>query len=193
MVAEVGEVPEADQMYRITFDGSVADEHGFVAMGGQADQVAMTLKEHYTDGLTLAQALGVAIEALSGQVKGAAAELTATQLEVAVLDRDREHRTFRRLTGSRLTQLLAEARPGGGAIAGAPGELTAGGDAEPGTPTSPDGGAGPATQPARSIWDTTRGRWRDPGIRRIGGSVVNVRSLVPLDTRSRWPGSPRRT
>ena len=113
VVAEVGEVPEADQMYRITFDGSVGDEHGFVAMGGQADQVAITLKERYTDGLTLAQALGVAIEALSGQVKGAAAELTATQLEVAVLARDREHRTFRRLTGSQLTQLLAEARPGG--------------------------------------------------------------------------------
>ncbi len=143
VVAEVGEVPEADQMYRITFDGSVGDEHGFVAMGGQADQVAITLKERYTDGLTLAQALGVAIEALSGQVKGAAAELTATQLEVAVLARDREHRTFRRLTGSQLTQLLAEARPGGGAIAGAPGELTAGGDAEPGTPTSPDGESRP--------------------------------------------------
>ena len=40
VVAAVGESPVSDQMYRITFDGSVADEHGFVAMGGQADQVA---------------------------------------------------------------------------------------------------------------------------------------------------------
>src|SRR5919206_306829 len=37
VVAEVGETPDDDQLYRLTYDGSVADEHGFVAMGGQAD------------------------------------------------------------------------------------------------------------------------------------------------------------
>ena len=47
VVAEVGDTPAGDQMYRITFDGSVADEHGFVAMGGQAEQVAGVLKERY--------------------------------------------------------------------------------------------------------------------------------------------------
>ena len=40
VVAEVGEQPEDDQIYRITFDGSVTDEPGFVAFGGQADQVS---------------------------------------------------------------------------------------------------------------------------------------------------------
>ena len=49
VVAEVAEVPAEDQIYRITFDGSVNDEHGFVAMGGQADAIATVLKEHYTD------------------------------------------------------------------------------------------------------------------------------------------------
>src|SRR5512143_427721 len=37
VVAEVGETPAGDQLYRLTYDGSVADEHGFVAMGGQAE------------------------------------------------------------------------------------------------------------------------------------------------------------
>ena len=32
VVAEVGDGPDDDQMYRLTYDGSVADEHGFVAM-----------------------------------------------------------------------------------------------------------------------------------------------------------------
>src|SRR5512135_1124334 len=32
VVAEVGDSAAEDQMYRLTFDGSVADEHGFVAM-----------------------------------------------------------------------------------------------------------------------------------------------------------------
>src|SRR6201995_5034829 len=34
VVAEVGESPGEDQIYRLTYDGSVADEQGFVAMGG---------------------------------------------------------------------------------------------------------------------------------------------------------------
>src|ERR1700739_701430 len=45
VVAEVGITPDSDQIYRITFDGSVSDEPGFVAFGGQADQVAAALKE----------------------------------------------------------------------------------------------------------------------------------------------------
>ena len=36
VVAEVGASPSDDQIYRITFDGSVTDEPGFVAFGGQA-------------------------------------------------------------------------------------------------------------------------------------------------------------
>ena len=38
VVAEVADKPEGDQMYRLTYDGSVADEHGFVAMGGKAEE-----------------------------------------------------------------------------------------------------------------------------------------------------------
>ena len=36
-VAEVGDAAEDDQIYRLTYDGSVADEHGFAVMGGAAD------------------------------------------------------------------------------------------------------------------------------------------------------------
>ena len=70
VVAEVGDTPDGDQMYRITFDGSVADEHGFVAMGGQAEQVAGVLKERYATGMSIEAALGAAIAALSGQGNG---------------------------------------------------------------------------------------------------------------------------
>jgi proteasome alpha subunit len=114
VVAEVGLEPADDQIYRITFDGSVADEKGFVVMGGQADQVATVVKERFTEGMTLVQALGVASAALSGQPSEDRPEITAAQLEVAVLDRGRDHRTFRRLTGTRLDGLLAEARKAAG-------------------------------------------------------------------------------
>jgi len=116
VVAELGETAAGDQMYRITFDGSVADEHDYVAMGGQADQVATVLKERYTEGMPLSGALGAALAALAGQGNGDASEANASQLEVAVLMRGREHRAFRRLTGPRLEELLSAARtpPGGG-------------------------------------------------------------------------------
>jgi proteasome alpha subunit len=120
VVAEVGLTPDNDQIYRITFDGSVSDEPGFVAFGGQADQVAAALKEQFHDGMSLTEALGAALAALaappakgSGSAAGNGAqvtELNADQLEVAVLDRARAHRTFRRLRGPRLEELLAESR-----------------------------------------------------------------------------------
>ena len=46
-VAEIGDVAADDQLYRLTYDGQVADEHGFALMGGAADVVAGHLREHY--------------------------------------------------------------------------------------------------------------------------------------------------
>ena len=119
VVAEVGAQPDGDQIYRISWDGSVSDEPGFVAFGGQADQVAAALKERFSDGMSLTEALGAALAALAAPAaaSGAAAasngsqpELTAANLEVAILDRARAHRTFRRLAGPRLEELITESR-----------------------------------------------------------------------------------
>jgi proteasome alpha subunit len=117
VVAEVGKTADTDQIYRIIFDGSVAEEHGFVVMGGQADKVAAVLKERYAPGMSLTDAMRLAIAALAGQGDGNSAEpITSSQLEAALLERSRTHRAFRRLTGARLDALLAEsdsARSGG--------------------------------------------------------------------------------
>jgi proteasome alpha subunit len=131
VVAEVGHDSADDQIYRITFDGSVTDERGYVAFGGDAGKVSAVLKERYSEGMTLAEAFGAAIAALSALAapgsssssgsssgnsgqgtagNGDRPELTASQLEVAILDRSREHRRFRRVRAARLEELLAEAR-----------------------------------------------------------------------------------
>jgi proteasome alpha subunit len=115
VVAEVGLKPDGDQIYRIFWDGIVSDEPGFVAFGGQADQVTAVLKERFSDGMSLTEALGAALAALTTQASssgsnGSQSELTAANLEVAILDRARAHRTFRRLTGTRLEELIAESR-----------------------------------------------------------------------------------
>ena len=111
VVAEVGARPGDDQIYRITFDGSVTDEPGFVAFGGQADQVSAALKERYSEDMSLAEAFAAALAALSAPGNGERTEFVASQLEVAVLERARDHRTFRRIRAARLEELLREARP----------------------------------------------------------------------------------
>jgi proteasome alpha subunit len=141
VVAEVGKTEDEDQIYRIIFDGSVTDEHGFVVMGGQAEQVMAGLKDSYRDGMTLAEAFSVAIAALAGQGNGDHQELSASQLEVALLDRSRAHRTFRWLTGARLEGLLAEAIAGSGR--GAIGSGDAAGDDSSDESQESPGEAGP--------------------------------------------------
>jgi len=108
-VAEVGDEPEDDQIYRLTYDGQVADEHGYAAMGGDAESVATYLKEHYEAGLTLDAAIRLAVKALGHSESGDRA-IDVAELEVAWLDRTRtQQRKFRRLEGDSLTGILADA------------------------------------------------------------------------------------
>ncbi|HET8982417.1 MAG TPA: proteasome subunit alpha, partial [Pedococcus sp.] len=112
VVAEVGAGPDDDQIYRLTYDGSVADEHGFVAMGGAGEQIESALKERWRPGMSLADALSLAVELLGKDPAGGAnRSLTPAQLEVAVLDRERPRRTFRRIGGTLLTALLNSEDP----------------------------------------------------------------------------------
>ena len=112
VVAEIGATVHDDQLYRLTFDGSVGDEHGFVAMGGSAEHITTGLRERWGEGMSLEAALQLAVELLgSAPVNGNGAEgeprvLTPAQLEVAILDRARPRRKFRRINGPRLADLL---------------------------------------------------------------------------------------
>ena len=107
-VAEIGDEPADDEIYRLTFDGQVADEHGFAVMGGAADAVAAHLKEHYTEGLSRDAAIRLAAVALGQGESGAARTIPADDLEVAVLDRTRtQARKFKRVPEEALAGILA--------------------------------------------------------------------------------------
>jgi proteasome alpha subunit len=115
-VAQVAATPDDDELYRITYDGSVQEEPGLVAMGGQAESISTVLKQQHNNGLSMAEAVRLAVEALSsvGGEGGQPREIPANHLEVAVLDRHRSGRVFRRLKGLALTSMLerhAEATP----------------------------------------------------------------------------------
>ena len=104
LVAAVGDSTETNELFHILYDGSVTDRQGWVAMGGQAEALGTYLKDKYP-GKT--PALGAAVklghEALL-TVEGR--EVPAEALEVAVLDRTRGRRKFRRLTRDELKKLL---------------------------------------------------------------------------------------
>ncbi|MDQ1721893.1 MAG: proteasome alpha subunit [Pseudonocardiales bacterium] len=118
-VAEVGPVAGEDQLYRLSYDGTIVDEPDFLVMGGQADTVANALKQSYRENLPLAEAVSVAVQALGsvGGEAGANRVLVADSLEVAVLDRNRGHRKFRRIVGAALTSLLPSTGADGSAAA----------------------------------------------------------------------------
>ena len=61
---EIGDDASQDQLYRLTYDGQVADEHGYAVVGGAADVVASYLKEHYREGASLSEAVSLAVSAL---------------------------------------------------------------------------------------------------------------------------------
>ncbi len=107
-VAEIGDVAADDQLYRLTYDGQVADEHKFAVMGGAADVVATALREHYVEGASLEEAVRLAVSAL-GHSETEDRVIAADALEVAVLDRTREQpRKFLRLRAPRLTEILGD-------------------------------------------------------------------------------------
>ena len=65
VVAEVGPTPDEDQLYRLTYDGSVAEEHGHVVMGGQNEPIAAVLRAEHRGDLALGEAVPLAVRALS--------------------------------------------------------------------------------------------------------------------------------
>jgi len=111
-VAEVGETPAEDQMYRLSYDGTIVDEKDYLVMGGQAESLTTELKASYVSGQPLEDAIRTAVKALGTAAAGAAPRvLTPNQLEVAVLDRNRAMRKFRRVTAATLASVLPAPSP----------------------------------------------------------------------------------
>ena len=103
LVAEVGADPDHDAMYHILYDGVVMDEQDHAVLGGNAESISEALAAQFQPGMDLAAAvkLGAKVLAPDGDALG------ADQLEVALLDRTRARRAFRRVRNSELEALLA--------------------------------------------------------------------------------------
>lgn len=107
-VAEVGASQDSDQLYRISFDGSVHDETGYVCMGGEFEKIAEAVKAEYRVGMSNQEALSLALSVLTVEpesTQDAPAVKNSLGLEVALLDRTRSHRTFIRFNSNRIAEM----------------------------------------------------------------------------------------
>ncbi len=103
-VAQVGESPDHDQLYRISFDGSVHDQAGFISMGGDSESVGNRMKANWSVGASAKDTLKAAVNALYPD-----GEPDVAFLEVAILRRNGDGgRRFSRCSGNDITELLGE-------------------------------------------------------------------------------------
>jgi proteasome alpha subunit len=105
LVAELGAGDAPDQMYHISYDGSIVDEHQVTVLGGEAEAIAERARSAWRAGWSLGEALRASVAALTGPDR----HLDTAELEVAVLARSNGRRAFRRLDGAELAELLGEA------------------------------------------------------------------------------------
>jgi proteasome alpha subunit len=108
LVGAVGEKTSDNELFHILYDGSVTDRTGWVAMGGAAERLGSMLDERYPDAYPnelpdLGAAVSLGHDALASAEER---ELVAEGLEVAVLDRKRARRKFRRLNTEEVRALL---------------------------------------------------------------------------------------
>lgn len=110
-VAEVGTDGAPNALYHITYEGTVYDRKGSLAMGGEAEDLNAELQRGYREDMALDESIRLALKALRRAAPGGA---VSSRLEVAVLERNRPRRCFRRLTDEEVASAL-EGADGAGA------------------------------------------------------------------------------
>ena len=104
LVAQVGDGDKKNELYHILYDGSIADEESFVAMGGQSESLRDYLSSNYQPDTGLVEATVLGINALTEVEKR---PIPPEDIEAATLDRTRDRRKFRRLSDSEVSGFLS--------------------------------------------------------------------------------------
>lgn len=104
LIAEVAEDPgDGIELYHILYDGSIVDEHRYVAIGGETQPLLDALESRWEVGLDRDAAVRVAVGALT---EAADRQFDPATLEVAGLDATRPRRRFFRLRDQDLRSAL---------------------------------------------------------------------------------------
>ncbi len=97
------------ELYHILYDGSIVDEHRFVAIGGEAEALTEALEQGWEEGAPLEDAVRLGAEVLAS---AAERDIPPHDLEVSGLARDRGRRKFFRLDAERIERFASAADAG---------------------------------------------------------------------------------
>ncbi|MDQ3931687.1 MAG: proteasome subunit alpha [Actinomycetota bacterium] len=107
LIAQVNSDAHGDatpELYHILYDGSIVDEHRFVAIGGESDELAGALQSRYEEAMSLERAVGIGSSVLAG---AANRDIPPGDLEVSGLSRQRPRRKFFRIDEDAIAEMVA--------------------------------------------------------------------------------------
>jgi proteasome alpha subunit len=103
LVAQLGSKVRPTKLYRIAYEGTIADEPRFAVLGGDADAIYNRFAAADPAIEDLATTLKNAVAALAGPDR----TIPTSDLEVGILEDRGERRTFVRLTDEKVSELLS--------------------------------------------------------------------------------------
>lgn len=106
LICELGQNGDPNQMLQISYDGTLLEGRGVLAIGGKADTLGAALRERFQEGLELEAALRLGM-----QVFAETERRPLDGWEAAVLERGPARRCFRRLADPELERVSAQALP----------------------------------------------------------------------------------
>jgi proteasome alpha subunit len=107
LVVEIKETGSS-AFYQIRYDGSMTDMTHFATIGGDGDKLGDVIKGGWKAGMPLKDAAKLARRALAGSGNGGSIDdLDERTLEIAILDRSRKGRTFKRMVAEEAKGLFS--------------------------------------------------------------------------------------
>ena len=103
LICELGRDGQPNHMLQISYDGTLVDERGVLAIGGKADLLGGALRERFADDLELDAAIHLGME-----VFAETEDRPLDGWEAAVLEEGSARRCFRRLADAELERISAQ-------------------------------------------------------------------------------------
>ena len=92
LICEVGLEPSENRLFKITYDGTLADQRRVSAIGGKSEALETALEAGFSEGMTLSAAFELGVSAFR-----TAEDRDPDGWEIGVLERGNGRRTFRRI------------------------------------------------------------------------------------------------
>ncbi|MEN8238273.1 MAG: proteasome subunit alpha [Actinomycetota bacterium] len=104
LVAELGRTVDADNLFRVRFDGTLQDAGPIAVLGAGEETIADGIASDYRSDLSLGEALTLASGVISATMER---EIAPDAWEAGLLDRSADRRTFVRFTPEDVAAALA--------------------------------------------------------------------------------------